>query len=116
MKVEILQIKDLETCPYAFRSYNPEKFNLKDYAVVHSYQSVTEEAANEPDELLLEDIFRLFNRVTEEDCVRLEKLGFRGHSLSMSDLVAIDDRLYYCDMCGWTRIGVIYGNTHFTIS
>lgn len=104
MQIKILQIKNLEECPYSFRGYNPKLFNLNDYQVVHCYQSITEEAANEPDELLLEDIFRLFNRVTEEDCVRLDKLGFKGHSLSESDLVSIDNRLYYCEMCGWTRI------------
>ena len=105
----IHQIKDIENTAYAFRSYDPNRFNLDDYVEV--YKGTVEESfpASEYPELhrgavlgkeVAEACFEKFNLRRPED--------FKGHSLSMSDLVEVSNetktRLYYCDMTGWVRI------------
>jgi hypothetical protein len=32
---------------------------------------------------------------------------FRGHSLSVSDIVQMEDEFYYCDSFGWKKIAVL---------
>ena len=44
----------------------------------------------------LEDVFQRLNVGEKPD-------GFEGHSLSVSDVVANDDGLWYCDNIGWRR-------------
>lgn len=44
----------------------------------------------------LEELFTIFN-------VRRPK-DFNGHSLSVSDIVKIDDIYYYCDSIGWKKL------------
>lgn len=94
---KIHQIKDIENTDYAFRSYDPKKFNFADYECRYTGE-FTEEAKTATE--ICEIIFYLFNMRRPED--------FRGHSLSMSDLIEIDTDVtksfYYCDMCGWQRI------------
>ena len=94
---KIHQIKDIENTDYAFRGYDPKKFNFKDYECKYSGEFTDDtKTATE----ICEVIFYLFNMRRPED--------FKGHSLSMSDVIELDtgisQRLYYCDMCGWERI------------
>lgn len=94
---KIHQIKDIENTDYAFRSYDPKKFNFKDYEC--QYEGVFTDEAKTALEIC-EVIFCIFNMRRPED--------FHGHSLSMSDIIEIvtdrTDTMYYCDMCGWRRI------------
>lgn len=67
----------------------------------NSYRSVwngTEEAKNNLE--LLENLFEKFNLYHPE--------GYRAHSLSVSDVVRINDgneiKYYYCDSIGWKDI------------
>lgn len=46
----------------------------------------------------LDEIFTKFNISKPKD--------FIGHSLSVSDIVYIDDSYYYCDSFGWTKINI----------
>lgn len=61
-------------------------------------------------EALLEEIFRAFNRVDEDDNKRLEGIGFTQPSLSAGDVVAIDwgedqhPQMAVCNGTGWTWI------------
>lgn len=48
------------------------------------------------DDTILSELFYKFNMERPED--------FRGHSMSVSDIVAIDDKLYFCDSYGWQDI------------
>ena len=94
---KIHQIKDIENTDYAFRSWDPKKFNFADYECRYEGEFTDDtKTATE----ICEVIFYLFNTRRPED--------FKGHSLSMSDVIEIDtgisQRLYYCDMCGWQRI------------
>ena len=94
---KIHQIKDIENTVYAFRGYDPKKFNFKDYECRYTGEFTdTVKTATE----ICEVIYYLFNMRRPED--------FRGHGLSMSDVIEIitdlTDTLYYCDLCGWQRI------------
>ena len=94
MEVKIYQIKDIEKTPYAFLGYRAAKvsgFSMNDYAEV--YQTTT--AKTNVFEAL-EDIFTTFNIRRPKD--------FKGHSLSVSDIVAIEDQLYYCDSWEWVKL------------
>lgn len=68
-------------------------FSLDDYLLVY-----TGEIKSERPHIyeVLEDIFGKFNTNLPED--------FRGHSLSVSDIVELDGVKYYCDSTEWTEI------------
>lgn len=94
MEVKIYQIKDIENTPYAFLGYRAAKvsgFSMNDYAEV--YQTTT--AKGESD-VVLERIFRQFNIEKPND--------FKGHSLSVSDIVELDGVKYYCDSWEWVKL------------
>lgn len=57
----------------------------------------------------LEEIYRIFNRKDEADACYLEKIGFTGHSMSVSDILEIqhspgESRFYFCDTFGFPQI------------
>ena len=90
MKFEIYQIKNIET-PYAFRDFDyalKNGLSMNDYSLV--YEGEIEEGKG------LEDIFYMFNVNHPED--------FKGHSLSVSDIVKLGNKLYYCNSIGWKEI------------
>lgn len=101
-KYIIYQIKDIEACDYAFRDYSPKKFNfLNDYDKVYEHDISGEIVdAKAFDEELCEKLFEIFNINKPAD--------FKGHSLSVSDIVEINSdghrKLYYCNSLGWKRI------------
>lgn len=55
------------------------------------------------DQAALGKIFRLFNRVDDEDIDRLEKIGYRLPSLSVGDRVDLDSARYWANSVGWTK-------------
>ena len=67
-------------------------FNFQDYKKV--YDGVI--TAQTTDVATLEEIFEIFNIRHPED--------FHGHSLSVSDVVVLDNAMYYCDSIGWQKI------------
>ena len=97
---KIHQIKDIENTDYAFRGYDPKKFNFKDYE--ERYEMEFESIDDKTNLEICEVIFYIFNMRTPKD--------FKGHSLSMSDVIEIKSRgrsyFYYCDMCGFVRVQV----------
>jgi hypothetical protein len=56
-----------------------------------------------PDASVLEDAFRLFN-IEEEDPRAVEYRSRRNRSLSVGDVVEINDRRYACEMLGWKLV------------
>ena len=64
---------------------------------IHQYKKVYEGEV-EGDTVLnaLENIFRVFNIEHPDD--------YRGHSLSVSDVVILDEVKYYCDNYAWVNI------------
>lgn len=56
-----------------------------------------------------EEIYRIFNRKDEADACYLEKIGFTGHSMSVSDILEKqhspgESRFYFCDTFGFSQI------------
>lgn len=62
------------------------------------YKKVYEGEVQEEQDLLhtLDSLFRTFNLNHPDD--------FRGHSMSVSDVVVLDGVNYYCDSYGWVNI------------
>lgn len=95
---KIHQIKDIENTDYAFRSFNPNKFNFGDYEEKYEmeFQSFDEKTNDE----ICETVFYIFNMRTPDD--------FTGHSLSVSDIIEINrhgsSSFYYCNVCGFTKL------------
>lgn len=68
----------------------------------------------------LEEIYRIFNRTNETDSHYLEKIGFTGHSLSVSDILEVqispkESRFYFCDTFGFSQISFQKRNTMLPI-
>jgi hypothetical protein len=78
-----------------FREWELAKneFNIGDYELVY-------EGDAENNENVLDKLFEKFNLDWP--------VGFHGHSLSVSDIIALNDgtekKFYYCDMFGWKMI------------
>lgn len=77
---------------FVFRDYLSQY-----YETVYDYEE-TENMTNE--ELLDTVIWPKFNRGTSPKTPD----DFKGHSLSTSDIVDLDGKLYYCDSFGWIDI------------
>ena len=93
MKYKIKQIKDVDNCEYSFKYCEQckDKIDLKDYEVAYEGELDCPEVSNTPEEL-----FKIFNIKIPED--------FKGRSMSISDIVEIDGKNYYCDMIGWKEL------------
>lgn len=68
-------------------------FNIEDYKEVYSSELQT---TIKDKELILDKIFEQFNLNHPED--------FKGHSLSVSDVVILDNEIYFCDSIGWKKV------------
>ena len=93
MKYRIKQIKDVENCAYAFKRYEWAKnvLDLNDYEVVYEGELDCPEMPN-----ALEELFEIFNVKRPKD--------FERRSMSISDVVEIDGKNYYCDFVGWEEL------------
>lgn len=103
MKYEIYQIKNEEAMrKYGFMRLSFAKqngLNINDYEKVYegSIELEDESRANEvKPENYLEHLFYIFNCEHPAD--------FKGHSMSVSDIVILDGTTYYCDSFGFTKI------------
>ncbi len=103
MKYKILQIRDLEKCPYRFcPKYKAAKdlgFDLDDYVVVYEGNVEPEDDQREVTTFdYLENLFYIFNCDHPKD--------FTGHSLSCSDIVELDGVKYYVEGTGWAEVKI----------
>ena len=102
MNITIYQIVDSndENHNLIFRDYNRisklidlkndfSKYYIKKYEYEDTFTTNKEE-------VILDKIFTKFNCARPDD--------FKGHSLSVSDIVGLDDHLYFCDGFGWRLI------------
>ncbi len=69
-------------------------FNFEEYKKVYEGEINLDEKLD--DITILDNLFSKFNLNCPED--------FRGHSLSVSDVVIFDGKKYYCDSLGWKQI------------
>lgn len=97
VKYKIYQLRSIRNTDYAFRGWDEAKdhgFDISDYAEVYSGEI--------PQKNCLDELFYKFNMDHPAD--------FTGHSLSVSDMVAIKTERndywywYYCDSFGWEEI------------
>ena len=104
MNVKIYQINDNEERHnIIFMGYNHVKNIIGDikqnlqkfYKMVYEYDE--SEIDNDDDVYVsLEKLFFMFNNNHPKD--------FKGHSLSVSDIIEINNELYFCDSFGWEKI------------
>lgn len=96
--ITILQLKnDNESRSFLFMPLesvekNPN-FGLACYNEIYQSEVITD---HEDTEDILDDIYFDFNMRRPKD--------FKGHSLSTSDMVKMDDKYYYCDSYGWQEV------------
>jgi len=69
-------------------------FNFQDYKQVYEGETNLDEKFD--DITILDNLFTKFNLNHPED--------FHGHSLSVSDVVILGDKMYFCDNFGWKEI------------
>lgn len=97
MHYKVLQLKKFgREIKYSFCDYNfalEHGFTLDDYEVIYENDVEVTTLSNEE---FLESLFTLFNMHRPED--------YKGHSLSVSDIVELDNIKYYCDFLGWRRL------------
>lgn len=72
-------------------------FNFQQYTKV--YEGTLPEMADKEDWQYLEDLFEKFNLNHPDD--------FHARSMSTSDVVILDNTIYYCDGCGWKEVSNI---------
>lgn len=97
MKYEIWQLKHEHLRAYGFMDYEwacEHGFNLDHYE--KTYEAELKDNAEWDKEIYLELLFRIFNVNRPED--------FKGHSLSMSDIVILNGEKFYCDSLGWKKL------------
>lgn len=106
MKYTILQIPFPENkkeeeiyCKYAFTSLDylkrrGDNIHPEIYKTIYSGEINTKQFTDVIG--VLEELFKIFNINHPED--------FRGHSLSVSDIVKLGNKYYFCDSYGWKEI------------
>ena len=100
MNIKIYQIKRIEDLQikFLFTSIDLLKNGVSDVNI-NNYDLVYDndvELKSDAIPSMLEEIFRIFNVNHPED--------FKGHSLSVSDIVEIDNKRYFCDNYGWVKL------------
>jgi len=105
MILRILQLDITNSYGIIFRDYDDIKdnFNLKNYSIIYENKNfnhvnpLTGEPIEEDIEDLLEYIFRIFN-------IGEKPNSYKGHSLSVSDIVELDGVMYYVDGFGFKKL------------
>ena len=104
--LKIYQIKDINTsyCFCGWGKQTEHDFNVNDYECVFE----TKENSTED----LEEIFTIFNYSEYANKERHKEKykwvrNYKGRSLSVSDIVEIDGRFFYCDTVGWQKLPAI---------
>lgn len=92
--IKIYQIEDIAGCIYAFRSYNKDMFDIKDYKEVAQFRYNESNTVVE----ILDKIFELGN------CGTLKQLIPTMRSISVSDIIEVNGMRFYVDTIGFTAI------------
>lgn len=93
-QIDIKSMNTDEMFRKAFKDFNESVFDFSDYSKVYEYLEF-----NEFDDTpnLLEYLFEKFNLDHPKD--------YKAHSLSVGDIVCINDEdYYYCNGIGWKNI------------
>lgn len=102
MKYTVYQInRERDAERVKFRSYGctmreAGRINPEIYDKVYEGE-IEQVSTQEKDEWTLERIFKTLN-------TNKRPSDFKGHSLSVSDIVELDGVRWFCDICGWKRL------------
>lgn len=98
MEFEIWQIgeENPEAARQMFQGLGKEKLNLSWYKKVCTSQLQRKDCNDTDISEILWAVFQKYNLDIPKD--------FRGHSLSVSDIVVIGSHIYYCQPLGWKRL------------
>ena len=95
--IRIWQVKKDKLYDFGYFSYadaitrNGEgSVKLDNYDMVYKFEMQSAE------EWRLDDLYDIFNRSRPAD--------FKGHSMSASDVIQIDNEFWYCDDIGWKKL------------
>lgn len=91
-KVNIYQLTE-ENADKMFKGYNGKPIQMSDYKKVYTY---THKSNVRDEQKALNEVYQMFNISCPED--------FKGHSLSVSDIVQINGTPYYVDRFGFAKI------------
>lgn len=110
MLITIYQInKDRDVNDRMFMPYNKEKFDFSSYDKVYSYIACRQPSAENGYKVIadendiydvLESVFSNFNHPGKIPT------DYEGRSLSVSDVVEVDNEYYYCASVGFKKINV----------
>lgn len=112
--VTIYQVKADMTREFGFRRLSEwgAVIDMKSYEVVFGAADVSSMVMFDFGKLspldLCEELFKMTNDPSRQTTreVFQEHFGFKGHSISVGDIVKVDDTFYYCDSFGWQEIEV----------
>ena len=93
-KIIIYQIKDIENTDYAFRSFDEKKFNINDYEKVCGIET------NKYNDLINADVAEAIFTASNIGVLRIPE----AHTISVSDIIKVDDDYFYCDIIGWKTV------------
>ena len=105
MRIKILQldhnIEEAENLlfrdyDFAKRKYPNRNELLKLYKMVYEMEDYEPKTMDTSDRAICDDIFTDFNIRRPED--------FKGHSLSVSDIIQLEDKYYYVDSFGFAEV------------
>ena len=97
MRFGIMQLKKGKMEDFGFMGYDmAERVNGAGSVVKDNYDEVYAFDMDSSRDVELDDIFYIFNMSHPSD--------FKGHSLSVSDVVRCDDKYWYCDSFGWKEL------------
>ena len=93
----IYLVKKEKMRDFGFASFaKAEKLNGEGSVRMDNYNKVYEFEYYGTEDLKLDDIYEIFNLRIPSD--------FKGHSMSVSDVVGCDGVYYYCDSFGWKKL------------
>lgn len=100
MKFIIYQIKEIENIESKF-SFRPWRiintiFSFDNYNKVYENDLNNWDVNETNDITILDIIYSIFNGRHPED--------YKGHSISVSDIIEINNKFYFCDSFGWKDI------------
>ena len=97
MTIRIWQVRRELLREFGFLSYESAiHFNGKDSVRISNYALMYEFDVESSCDLTLDDIYEIFNQRRPDD--------FKGHSLSVSDVIQVDSEFWYCDDIGWKKL------------
>lgn len=105
MRIKLFQIKDIANVDYAFRDFNPGRFDFGDYEEVWAYQFP--DCFEPTDEIeVCEHMFSELNFARAFGTTN-PSYSYKGHSPSVSDVFSISGQYYYVNSFGFEKIPMI---------